>query len=275
VLLSEGHANAVIMVDLQGARLACTSVDEFMNLTSDILCLGFRCTRIDLAVDHVGMDLHLHKNALASCNSRELCKIRSFADDSMFKSDGTPQRFLLKLGQRSSSVCVRIYDKGLQTQTLDPGHWERLEVEFKQDRSEEICLALVNAKDRMFEMLWRYVIGALDFRICNGRTELDRRPRSQWWEQYIRQAVPLECSPRPKNSEFLTWWFWARASFCRRFLQFSHILRVSPETLLAPLLLDLDPATSESPATVDLRAHLSRGECPIILDFDEFEGNWQ
>lgn len=251
VLLSEGHGSKIVMVDLQGSRLATMTVDDMMDLTTKIMMNGFHCSRIDLAVDHVGMGLDLHQNAHNSCKAGELCKIRTYADDSEFKADGTPQRYLLKLGKRESSVCARIYDKGLETKTLPPGQWERLEVEFKEDRAAEICLTLVNAGERLPEALWRYVIGALDFRMVNGRSELKRRPRADWWDQYVGQAHPLVTKPIKKESSFATWCGWFRTSVGPRLLQLSSILGMQPQELFEQLIYDLDPATTTVPATVE------------------------
>ena len=50
VLFSSGHKSEQVMIDLQGSRLACTPVDEFMKLTTEILKKGFHCKRIDLAM---------------------------------------------------------------------------------------------------------------------------------------------------------------------------------------------------------------------------------
>lgn len=256
ILMSWGHKSRIVMIDLQGSRLACTPVEEFMQLTDEILMHGFRCTRIDLAVDHVGMDLKLHEHALRSCRAGELCKLRTYSDDSEYKADGTPLRYLLKLGKRTSPICARIYDKGLETKTLPAGLWERFEVEFKDDRANEVCMTLADAGDQLHGLLWRYVIGAVEFRVVNGRTELVRRPLVAWWEKYVGQSTPIPCPPSSKPSSFDTWWEWARTGFAARFLQFADILEVSPESLLTELIEDLDPAHTESPATIDLRSRV-------------------
>lgn len=264
ILMSWGHKSEIVMIDLQGSRLASTQVEKFMQLTTEIMMRGFRCTRIDLAVDHVGMDLQIYKNAVASCEAGELCKLRTFSPDPEYKADGTPTRRLLKLGKRDSAVCVRIYDKGLETQTLPAGQWERFEVEFKDDRANEVCIALIESEERMAQTLWEYVIGSVDFRESNGRTELKRRPRVQWWDQYIGRISPRYCAPQHKKSGFDTWCNWARGSFAPRFLQLCQIAGVSTEKMLAMLLQDLEPARTETPATVDLRARVASEKGPIM-----------
>lgn len=258
ILVSWGHKSEIAMIDLQGSRLACTPVEEFMQLTFDLLKRGFHCTRIDLAVDHVDLDIDLHQHALESCKAGELCKLRTYSDDSEFKADGTPLRFLLKLGKRTSPICARIYDKGLETKTLPAGQWERFEVEFKDSRANEVCMALADARDELHELLWGYVIGAVEFRIVNSRTEFARRPFVDWWKRYVGQSTPIPCPPCPKSSSFDTWWEWARTSFAARFLQIANIMEVTPETLLWALIDDLTPARTESPATTDLRSRIGQ-----------------
>lgn len=258
VLLSRGHKSKIIMLDLQGSCLACTPSEVFMKLTTEALTRGFHCTRIDLAVDHVGMDLRLYERFKASCEAGELCKLRSFSPKPEFKADGTPTSQYIVIGKRSSPIFIRVYDKGLESGTLPLGQWERFEVEFKADRANEVCMNLASADDRMHEALWRYVIGSVDFREANGRSELARRPRVEWWSDYIGNAVPLDCPPSPKDSMFETWWGWARASFGARFLQIAQVMNISPETLLSELLEDLDPARSESPAIIDLRNRIEK-----------------
>jgi len=253
ILMSWGHKSDIVMIDLQGSRLACTPVEEFMQLTHDILMHGFHCTRIDLAVDHVGMGLGLHQHALASCKAGELCKIRTYADDSEFKADGTPQRHLLKLGKRDSSVCIRIYDKGLETKTLPPCQWERLEVEFKNDRAAEVCLELAKKGTKDAVLLWRFVIGALDFRVRNGRTEMARRPRVQWWDRYTGQIQPKITKPIKKESDFDSWCKWYRSTIGRRLLQIAEILECTPYQLNEYLIHDLEPSSNETPCTIDAK----------------------
>jgi hypothetical protein len=53
---------------------------------------------------------------------------------------------LLKLGKRASAICARIYNKGLEQAVAGPSLWERIEVEFKDDRAPQAALGFVKAK---------------------------------------------------------------------------------------------------------------------------------
>lgn len=257
VLLSQGHSSKIVMVDLQGSRLATMKPVDALDLASRIMMMGFRCTRIDLAVDHVMQGLDLYEHAVASCRAKELCIMRTYEPDEAFKVDGTPIKKLLKLGQRESEVCARIYDKGLETKLLPVGQWERFEVEIKHDRANEVCLALVIAGDEFNTRLWEYVIGSVDFRICNGRSERNRRPRASWWADYIGQSTPMRIKPVPKESSLDQWCEWFRTAAGRRLLQLAEILGQTPHELFAQLIEGLEPAKTTVPATVEAR-ELSR-----------------
>ena len=253
VLYSQGHPSNIIMVDLQGKQLATMCPIEALRLAGEIITLGFRCTRIDLAVDHVLQNVNLYDKALASCEANELCIMRRFAPDPEFTSQGVPLRKLLKLGKRDSEVCARIYDKGLEMKIMLEGQWERFEVEIKKERAQVICLALVKAGEKYNELLWEYVIGSVDFRINNGRSELDRRPRCKWWEDYIRNSTPQRITPIPSESGLDQWCAWLRRSALPRVLQLASIQGKDPIELIQELLVGVEPARTETQATVDAR----------------------
>jgi len=226
---------------------------DALDLASRIMMMGFRCTRIDLAVDHVMQEFDLYEHALASCRAKELCIMRTYEPDEAFKVDGTPIKKLLKLGQRESEVCARIYDKGLETKLLPVGQWERFEVEIKHARANEVCMALVSAGSKYNIRLWEYVIGSIDFRICNGRSERSRRPRAAWWAEYIGQSIPKRIKPVPKESSLEQWCEWFRTAAGRRLLQIANELGQTPYEFFAQLIEDLKPATTTVPATVEAR----------------------
>lgn len=258
VLLSRGHSSDIEMIDLQGSRLATMKPLDALKLTDEILMFGFHCTRIDLAVDHVEQGINLYENALESCRAGELCFMRRFSPDPEFKADGTPLRKLLKLGKRESEVCIRIYDKGLETKTRSVGEWERFEVEIKGNRAREVCMSIVQAGNQFNELLWEIVIGSVDFRNCNGRSELKRRPQCKWWSEYIGQSKPKRIKPVPSVSGLNQWCEWFRRSVGPRVLQLSMILGITPQRMFDELIESIEPARSDTAATVEARARVTK-----------------
>lgn len=251
VMLSEGHRSGIVMVDFQGSCLASTDLDRVLDLVERIMRWGFHCTRIDLAVDHYFMNLDLYGNALRSCEAGELCRLRSYSPDPEYKADGTPMRLLLKLGKRDSDVCVRIYDKGLETKTHTPGAWERIEAEFKGDRANEVCIDLLTHRDELQERLGQYVIGAMDFRVVNGRSELDRRPQAEWWREYVGGRVPERPKPSRPESGLESWRDWFRSSVGPRLMQLAYLLGISPREFAEELLEGVEPAKTRTRSALE------------------------
>lgn len=251
VLYSQGHSSEIVMVDLQGSRLAMIEPLKALEFTEQLLMMGFHCTRIDLAVDHVNQCIGLYDKALASCVAGELCIMRRYSPDPEFDSHGTPLRKLLKLGKRDSEVCSRIYDKGLETGLLPEGEWERFEVEMKGDRAREVCMSLVLEFDNFTEQLWKIAIGSVDFRVRNGRSELKRRPRATWWSGYIGLSTPRRMKPVPRVSSLDQWCEWFRKSAGRRLLQLAEIFGQTPDEFFSQLIEGLEPANTVVPASIE------------------------
>lgn len=266
VMLSYGHPSGIIQLDVRGERLTILGTDAAIQLMRQVYALlGFYATRLDAAIDFVGQGVDLHRNAAESCRRGELCRIRRYADDSEYTSANEATRLLLKLGKRESAVCGRIYDKGLETKSAPQGVWERLEIEYKEDRAQSLALRLLESPEEWPRTLREAVFGSLDFRINSGRSEIDRRPRSVWWERLVAGTHCRPIAPSPAGSSFESWWEWGRTSFAARFLQIAQILQVRPSDLLALLTQDLSPSGTESSATIDLRTTLASGQYPVSL----------
>ncbi len=251
IMLSQGHKSSIVMVDFQGARLAVEDPNAILQLVEQIYCRGFHATRLDLAVDWVGQDVDLYNHALASCQASELCKLRSFRLGSEYTREQEAKGLLLYLGKRSSPVYIRIYDKGLETGSAPAGVWERFEVELKEDRATTVMMAFLDAGDQWVDELWARMIGAVDFRVNNGRTELHRRPRVAWWGSLIGRATPKPTKPMPKESSFDHWCDWFRTAAGKRLLQLANTLGLSPNDFFEYLIANLEPATTLVPAVVD------------------------
>lgn len=254
IQMSEGHSAGIVMIDLHGKFFAAHDPGESMAVVEEIFGHGFHATRIDLAVDWVGQHVDLYSNALASCKASELCKTKTYQDSSEYTTEQQAKKLLLYLGKRTSAMCARIYDKGLESGIAPQGWWERLEVEFKEDRAQTIVHALLRNPDRWHKELWERVVGAIDFRIKNERSELNRRPQSKWWAELIGNTDPTPTAPMNRDSDYSNWRGWFKESVGPRFLQLAAIFDLDPSEYLTELLLGLKPARSETPAVANARA---------------------
>ncbi|MDX9912888.1 MAG: replication initiation factor domain-containing protein [Phycisphaerales bacterium] len=244
ICLSRGHKDRICMIDVQGARLRTMRADDRVALLRVLLEMGMKATRIDGALDFIGQRLDLHRHALASCRAGELCVARSYGEHDRFSADGTPLRLHLSIGARDSPTCSRIYDKGLEQSVAPPGVWERLEVEWKQHNASVVATNLVTAGDRSRWMLLEFILGAFDFREPNGRSELDRRARSDWWERIVGTVQTARPAPARKDESFEKWLAWLQRCICPRLLEFSQAAHITPEALLTRMLVGVEPSTT-------------------------------
>lgn len=266
VSLSSEHKEKIIQIDVRGERLRAMGTDAAIELMGRFYDLkGVWATRLDGAIDFVGQDREIHAHALASCKGGELCLRRRYADDSEFTSDGEPKRRLLKLGKRESAICVRIYDKGLETKSAPAGHWERVETEFKEDRAKTLALRLLEDPKNWHEELAGAVVASFDFRLPSDRSELERRGRSAWWAEILRVFDCRPIKPVPPQSSLESYFEWIWRSVTPRLLQFCSMLDVDLAQLIPVIRAEAKAAESKCPAVVELESALVRGEIPTLF----------
>lgn len=243
ILMSWGHRSDICQVDIQGGRLRLMNGDARIRLFRSLMDLGMKPTRIDGCIDFVDQGRRLYENARASCERDELCKLRSYGDNSRRTVGQRPDRLHLNLARRDSSVCGRIYDKGLETKTTQTaGRWERLEIEWKGDRVQEVGQQLYSAGEEWAAMLTALVFGAVDFRQVNGQTKLDRRPRCGWWERVVARHDEVETSPAAKSPDLPRWSQAFRVTYGRRLLEMGVAAGRPVEDVVTWLLAGLEPS---------------------------------
>jgi len=243
VMMSWGHRSEICQVDIQGGRLRLMNGDSRMRLFRALMDLGMKPTRIDGCIDFVDQGHELYANARASCEHDELCRLRSYGDNSRRTVGQRPDRLHLNLGRRDSPVCGRIYDKGLETKTTQTaGRWERLEIEWKGDRVQEVGQRLYSAGEEWAAMLTALVFGAVDFRKDTGQTKLDRRPRCDWWERVVARHGEVVTSPASKSPDLDRWAEALRITYGRRLLEMATAVSRPVEEVVAWFLAGLEPS---------------------------------
>lgn len=242
IQVSHGHSASRCMVDFRGERLAIMQPGEAVELARELWSLDFKPTRIDLAIDYVMQDLSLYDHAVASCERGELCRLRSYSPNPKKQANGFVLRKLLGLGNRESSACARIYDKGLEQGIGIAGLWERIETEFKEERAPVVVAEILEAGADWHIPLANLALGAFDFRVQNGRSELDRRPRVEWWARVLEQLTPKKAKAEKPPKSFEKWANALRHSYGRRITQLAQAADVSVGELCEWLLNGVEPA---------------------------------
>lgn len=237
IQLSLGHSAGILQVDVRGSHLRLLDGDARVDLLRCLVDMGLRPTRLDGAIDYIGQDVAICDQAHAGCDAGELCGPRRFSPRHAFTSDGAPLQKLLALGARDSPLCVRIYDKGLEQGGMPPGYWERIETEFKGDKANGLAARLLSGEKLWSDVLFDYVLGAFDFKVVNGRSELVRRPRSDWWAQLIGTGPAVRIASAQQEQSFAKWHHWFRIAVGPRLIEIAQAVGM-PVGALAEHLID-------------------------------------
>lgn len=254
VMLSWGHRADICQVDVQGQRLRLLGGSARVALLRRLIDLGLKPTRIDGAMDWMGQEVGVCRDAKASCMRGELCIVRKYRLDDEYTAGGVPTRRQVSLGRRDSPVCARIYDKGLEQGVAPPGWWERLEIEWKANRAMAVCAVLCERGREWMRDLVSLVFGAVDFREVCGRSELARRPRAAWWASLIGGSAPTRPSPTQRDASFERWCLWLRSACGPRLLELARAVDAPPSRVLDWLLAGVEPGSDGGPVVDGFRA---------------------
>ena len=211
------------------------------------MALGLKPTRLDGALDFVGLQYQICDKAETSCEANQLCGLRRFSPRHAYTVDQVAIQKLLVLGARDSPVCARIYDKGLEQRGYPEAYWERIEAEFKGDRAIAVAHALIGDPTAAHVALQAHVLGAFDFREANGRTESARRPRVAWWQRVHGDATAVRTAVARKDSSFEKWMGWFRKAVGPRLLEIAEATNLPVGQLLEFLLDGVDPGSRGGP----------------------------
>ena len=253
VMLSWGHRLGIIQVDIQGGRLRMLDGGARVALLSGLMDQGLKPTRLDGAIDWIGQEANLCQSATDSCDRGELCIMRKYRLNDEFTAQGHPTRRHLSLGSRESPVCARVYDKGLEQSVALAGYWERFEVEWKADRAREVAHLLRETGESWPRQLTELVIGAVEFRDANGRSELKRRPLVAWWEGLTAGLGSLRIAPAQDDPSFERWYQWFRKSVGPRLLELAEVAGVPVTDLVQWLLVGVQAGSSGGPIPAQFR----------------------
>lgn len=197
-----------LVVELPGSALGELEPSRILQLANELMWHGCRATRLDIALDFTNKP-DLIELATTSCDLGELCHARRY----------TPVRTMSKRelvahglnigarGKNGSGRYLRIYDKGCEQQTGEPGAWVRWEVELSDGVAASSLAEILVSKDP-FSTARRIALGVCDFRIATGSRELSRRPRSRWFSDFLGELEGIRFVVARNKPTPTTWARW-------------------------------------------------------------------
>lgn len=261
---SAGEHDSVI-VELTGEALSGLDGDSRVDLLKDLLGLGFKCTRIDVAIDFKSESgaLDLPLIVLEACERGELCRCRTVDPRFPMNVGGGLKGMTTYLGQRGdkngSGRFVRIYDKGLQSgEYVSYGYWQRWETEFSGECAKKAACALAYASEGWVGVAKQIALGAVDFAEPNGRHCLSERPRCAWWSEFLAGVNPVCIGRSARTRSLDSWRRWQEKACVPKLRAIHDITGLGYEEILAAAEIVCEPSKSakNDPVIRDFCVHL-------------------
>ena len=267
VLLFEHNSSDSCCIEFDGNTLAAMSADERIDVLRSLMSLGFRVTRLDVALDFVGCGLALGVRAVDSCERGELCGAKVYSTYIERTGAGLKGHtvYLGRRGKNGSGRLTRIYDKGLERRSAPAGEWERWETVFSDDCAIEAAALLVESDDWVATAR-ALSLGAHDFRrVVPGETAISRRPRVEWFARIVEGVAVLRVRKTEKSSPDLERVArWLRTAVAPSLAAMGDKVGVSMADVLLCLVGEVEP--SERVRVREVVEHFSlwwRGEFPV------------
>jgi len=207
--VSKDDEHSTFAVEVPGQALANLTYDERVKMLDRLLWFGCHCTRLDVALDVKSDDgVYLAECVRDACKYGELTRAKTWRE--MAQHSGDEQTGLtVYMGQRGdlgSGRFVRVYDKGLETQTLPGNRWQRWETEFSGEVASEVAKVIASSAN-WTDDAFSYALGAVEFREPNGQ-RLSRRPVSQWWTDFFSSVELKRVRITREDSSLETFAVW-------------------------------------------------------------------
>ena len=202
------------VVDIPGSCVALVGQRRVHWIMSQLMDIGFAATRLDIAIDYRGdLDAFI-MTANQSAMNGELCRARIHGLHESRSNGEVGRTFTAgKRGAQGSGRYLRLYDKGVETGEAPQGAWIRWEVEYHADCAASVAEQIVRAftvgdlqRARLVSI--ENALGAIEFRIANGRSELTRRPLSSWYAELVRDLDTRTVVSERRSSTVEGWQRW-------------------------------------------------------------------
>lgn len=197
IVQMEHNTMSLCMVIIEGKVLEQFTPEERVQMLRELIELGMKASRIDLALDLVGEHVELVERVEDAIRDGELCGPRRWKPNHEYNRHQVRLRSEVTMGRRGkegSGRYVRVYDKGLE-QGEEANRRHRWELECNGYVAAEVA-TLVAFAGEWEQRVREIALGAVDFRIGTARRALAERPRAAWWAilvdgiETLRVTVP-------------------------------------------------------------------------------------
>ena len=210
------------LVELPGKLIGELEHSEVRQIMHDLHTLGFKSTRIDIAVDYYDRP-DLIKTITDSCDRGELCRAKTYQNITEHSGGALVGHGVNigKRGKKGSGRYLRVYDKGLETKTLDPGNWIRWESELSDDCAQQFSIQYTSNPESISCCL-SHALWVVEFREQTG-ARLSRRPLAGWFKEITEETTPERVRAVRAKSTLHSYARWVKTCVAPKFATIANI----------------------------------------------------
>lgn len=229
------------LVELPGKMLGELEHYDIRQIMHNLASMGFKTTRVDIALDFYNRP-NLIDTINQSCLRGELCRSKTFQYIEQRNQDGLTGNGINigKRGKMGSGRYLRVYDKGLETKTLDAGDWIRWEVELSDDCSQQFVLQYIT-QDNTIETCISHALWVVEFREKTGAAMLSRRPLAEWFKEITQEVRPERVRAIRTKSTVESYTRWIKTAVAPKLETIAAATRTSVAGVMRHLAGKVDP----------------------------------
>jgi DNA relaxase NicK len=215
----KGDGNTICVM-LDGATLQKFAPAERVEILRELLELGCKPTRLDLALDAKGDHVELVERVIQACFDGKLCGARCWRPISQYGQGGKLEGRTVYIGKRGgdgSGRFLRVYDKGLESGEVAANQWQRMELETSGEVAVQVARGLVSAVDQV-EFTAAVVMGAVSFREGVKRRMWTERVECAWWSEFKAGTVGVRYVAAPRFASLAGRVSWLRNQVAKSLL---------------------------------------------------------
>lgn len=223
--LDQDHNKNHAVIELPGALIGELSFAQVRQLIYDISGYGYRATRIDIALDFFDRP-NLINTIRESCDRGELCRSKTYQH--ILERSGTAMTAhginIGKRGKKGSGRYLRVYDKGLEQKTHQPGEWVRWEVELSDTCAQQFATKFATEDDAISTAL-SHALWVVEFREKTSSRMLARRPLAHWFQEITQHTTRERLTAVRAKSTVESYTRWVKTSVAPKLATLARITR--------------------------------------------------